>query len=952
MAEVVIAFAGMACAPDILSKQSLGGSETAAICMANALRDRGHMVTVFCNTTFEGIDEKGIRWSPLQAYQGFVATTEVDIIIGSRDPNFFSFPNQSKKNVLWCHDLATHNNSGALMAFAWNINEIWTVSEYHRQQYAKVTGYPLTRIYATRNGISDVGSLMDIPRSNNILLYAARPERGLVNLVRPGGIMSLLPEFNLKVAMYDNFPEHMKQYYDSLFQMCKDLPNVELIGGKTQKQLRQIMKQAAAYVYPTTFEEVSCILARECIEQKLPIIYTPVGALPETIVDCGHKVVWDIKDIGSDNFCGHFADQVRRVVFDKGYNEALQRRCLERKDLYWAPVAEDWESRFLAPSPSPYSQAKSLMMDGDVFAAYAIANKYDIGYWKDHIKTYYPFITGDKTIEEHYKGIYELEESKKVPERQSMRTLKGSARYEEIKKALTNIELTSVLEYGCAEGPIILQLAQDFPEIEFTGIDIVETNIELCKKFASENNINNVTFYHGSTDNWPIDKKFDAAIIAEVLEHTLKPWEISDKVESYVRPGGVMVVTVPHGPWEWDGLINNPSQWNWRAHIWHITKEMLREMYGDKQGRFLSFLPHSTGLDGRIVGNVVMSFFADGKPAKPIDPLEKASKARFRQSIGFAIIAMNAEANIVNCLKSIVPYADQVQIAMGPSTDRTKELASDFMSRFKHIDYRVIDVPKIEAGQFGFDDARNVSVAGLEADWIFWIDTDEYLSKGDLRNYVRDNAFNSYALHQHHFTVEPRGTPTQIDKPARLYRNDGKFTFFGKVHEHAELGFNGGPGFTMLLASIDIGHTGYVNEAVRRDRFNRNFPLLKWDREVYPHRKIGKFLWFRDLFHQMSWLMENRRIDEGRKLAQEAVDFFIANKDDFLYIGNGPQTSLHYYSQANRALGIGHSVKVKLELEGMNAEYEGVFKSSSEALEIAERAIREQIEKRSSGYWQ
>lgn len=956
MAEVVIVFGGMQAGPNTLDTKSLGGSETAAICIAKELRSHGHMVNVFCNAEVEGTDDAGIRWSNISNYQNFVTTSEVDIIIASRDPNLLSFPNQSKKNVLWCHDLFTHTGAGAFMNFAWNIDEVWTVSEYHRQQVHKVTGYPLTHIWATRNGISNVTGLMDVTRSQTTLLYAARPERGLYNLVRPGGIMSRMPNFTLQVAMYDNWPPQMQQYYQMIFDAAKQLPNVEIIGALTQKQLRQRMKSAAAYVYPTAFEEVSCIIAREAISVGLPFIYTPVGALPETMQDCGHAVPWDVLDIGSDQFCEHFADQIRRVVYDASYADTLSRRCSKRTDLDWSGVAYDWEQRFVAQRPLPYSMAKSLVMDGDVFAAKAVADKYGVTYWQEHIAKFYPFVTGEKTIEEHYKGIYELEEAKGVPERQGMVTLKGSARYEEIKRVLSDgqLVLDRVLEYGCAEGPIILGLAREFPDKQFVGIDIVETNIALCKKYAADNNITNVEFHHGSTDNWPeaITGTFDAAIIAEVLEHTIKPWEVSDRVEQAVRPGGMMIISVPHGPWEWDGLVRNQSQWGWRAHIWHVTKDMLREMYANKKSASMSFLPHGMSTDLRIVGNIVMSFFADQKPSCVIDPLQKARLARYRQSVGFAIIAMNAEECIVRCLQSLVKDASQIRIALGPSTDRTRELAEEFMSRFRHIDFKIFDVPKIEVEKFGFDDARNASIMGMETDWIFWIDTDEYMSGNDLPAYLRNNAFDSYAIHQHHFTVEPRGTPTQLDKPARIFRNNGRFTFFGKVHEHAEMGFNGGPGFTMILNSIDIGHTGYVNEGVRRGRFSRNWPLLVWDRKCYPNRKIGKFLWFRDLFHQMSWAMENRRTDEGRLLASQAVDFFRANKNDFLFIGSGPQNSLHYYSQANRVLGKGHHVKVKIELEGMLAEYEGVFTNAAEATEIAEKAIKEQIDKRESGYWQ
>jgi len=956
--ELALVFSGMPSGPDTLNKKSLGGSETAAICMAKELRALGHMITVFCNLDPEftdgGLDKDGIRWSNIAQYQNFAMSTELDVIIGSRDPNIFAFPTQAKKHILWVHDLATHQLTGVLHNFAWNIDEIWTVSEFHRWQYSKIAGYPLSHIRATRNGILDVGELIQIPRSSTELLYAARPERGLINLVRPGGIMSRLLEYNLQVCFYDNWPDHLRGFYQQLFDYAKALPNVTIIGSKTQKELRQIMQRSAAYVYPTNFEEVSCIIAREAIEQKLPFIYSEAGALPETVGDCGHMVRWDKNDIGSDQFCENFSNQIRMTLNNKAYLKQLDINCSKRTDLYWKDIALEWQSHFNVPKPKSYSMCKSLIMDGDVIPAYAVAKNLGEQYWIDHIEKYYPFITGHKTMEEHYKGIYELEESKKVPERQNMRTLINNQRYNDIKNALNDPNMKSILEYGCAEGPVILQLAIDYPDKFFTGIDIAEDNVRLCKLYAEQNKLTNVEFFVGSTDNWPEYpvKKFDAAIIAEVLEHTLKPWEICDRVEKEIILGGTMIITVPSGPWEWDGLVRNPIQWPWRAHIWHVTKSMLREMFANKQTKFMGYVPHGHSTDMRAVGNITMAYFVDHQPCQVIDPLNKALQGRYRDTVSFCMIAMDDEQHILKCLKSIIPFADQIQIAIGPSIDNTKKYVQELMDKHPYVDFNIVNVPKIEARKFGFDDARNASASGAKGDWIFWIDSDEYLSGHEFKSFLRNNAFDSYAVSQHHFTCEPRGAPAQIDKPARIYRNNGKFQFFGKVHEHAEMGFNGGPGMVMMLNSIDIGHTGYVNEAVRRERFGRNFPLLEWDRIVYPERRIGKFLWFRDMFHQMQWLMERRQVNDARKVALDAVNFFKANKDEFLYIGSGPQNSLHYYSEANKLLGKGHAVKVHLEMEGLSAEYQGVFESSQEAFEIAERAVKDQIEKRNSGYWQ
>jgi hypothetical protein len=139
---------------------------------------------------------------------------------------------------------------------------------------------------------------------------------------------------------------------------------------------------------------------------------------------------------------------------------------------------------------------------------------------------------------------------------------------------------------------------------------------------------------------------------------------------------------------------------------------------------------------------------------------------------------------------------------------------------------------------------------GLGTDWVFWIDTDEYLV-GNFRRYIRNNHLQSYMIHQHHFTVEPRGNPTQMDRPARLFRTDQQIKFRGHIHEHAEVP-EGGPGRAYLLPDVDVAHTGYQNEAVRKGRFERNWPFLEWEHKEGGDRKLNHFLWLRDLIHRIT----------------------------------------------------------------------------------------------------
>lgn len=966
--EIAIYNPGMPCGPDTLKLRSLGGSESAALNVAKELVKRGHLVNFFTNLPPKGrpdyvdpgtIGEDGVRYIPLQAYNSFITTTEVDLLVVSRAVEPFMLPHQAKKAVLWMHDLATYTGlSQQMIGHSWNFDEIWAVSEFHMKQIHEVTGFPIKHIRATRNGITKLDLEPQVlPRSERVLLYAARPERGLENLVRPGGIMSRLPEFELQFSMYDNFPEHMAGYYKQLFSWAGDLSNVTNLGILTQQQLRERMGMAAAYVYPTRFEEVSCIIAREAIEQHLPVLTTNAGALPETLGDCARYL--EVQDWPgewsrqwTDDECQKFADMVR------GYFEDPQPFPWDqRADLYWDGVAEQWEQWAEPREATLYSRLWSMIEESDIVPAkalYEAAPMYkrtpEAEKLYQQIEDWYPYLFGRETFESYYQRYYAFENTK-GHDRQPHEV--GSNRYNAIRAQVAALPKGStILDYGCAEGGICVPLAAEFRDLHFVGVDFVEGNLDLAARYADKEKCTNIQFTKISEikEIRDLPYKFDAVICTEVLEHTLKPWETIFDLEQCIRVGGRVIVSVPAGPWEMLGL-RHPKQWYWRAHIWHVDKWMLREMFKAKPNLGLQALNQVVIQTGRHVGHMFAAYDADHVPVPAIDPLEKAKHSRMYQTCAAAIIAHEDEDCILKMLNSIHTQVGEIQIALSEaSKDDTLRIISKWAADHPWVSVKLKRVPKIEAGKFGFDDARNASMEGLESDWILWIDCDEYLV-GDIRKYLRQNSFDSYAIHQHHFTVDPRGAPAMLDKPARIFRNDGSFQFYGKVHEHAEKGFNGGPGHSLVLSDIDLGHTGYVNEAVRQDRFQRNYPFMEWDRKVYPERRLGQYLWLRDTIHKMRFAAAHGNVPLARALAEEAVAFFHETGHNYRNIGNGIQMSLDYYSEALTFLNRGFTVELAMKCEDMQFAYRGRFEDAKQALEVAEIALSDDLKRRQSKYW-
>jgi 2-polyprenyl-3-methyl-5-hydroxy-6-metoxy-1,4-benzoquinol methylase len=999
--EIVIVAPGMAFGPKTLDHRSLGGSEQAGLLISKSLAKLNHHVTCFCDLPKQGMPDAvpsgalvdGVRWVDIRQYRDFIINSEVDLLVVQRDFRLLNMQHQAKKAVLWAHDLATHTwTTDGVSQLGTNWNEVWCVSEFHRQQFHKVTGYPLERIRATRNGILPVKT-MDMGGRTKTLLYAARPERGLVHLIKPGGVMDQLKGkgYTLRVSMYENFPPQMKEFYEQMYRVCQERPDVEHMGCLTQAKLRQEMRNAFAYVYCTDFEETSCLIARECAEQRLPMVYSESGALPETVGSRAGVCVGPFED--SEAYFKKFAENV--MYLEKGdVYSSFQKVMNERDDLYWDGVAREWTSSKwakLKQKVSLFSRAWSLVEDSDVIPAIALlesARKLD---WASErlyadLKMAYPFLSfggeaPEITLKEHYDRYYKEIERPKTDV--AVHDVRNQGRWKALHDSISALPAGSkILDYACGEGSQLICLAMEHPDKDFYGIDISEDEIECLVRNAKEQGLpvgesNIKGAWVGTCDKWPMElmmepvktasheplplRPFDAAMMNEVLEHVHEPWDVATKVEQVVKPGGRIILTVPNGPWEMIGIRQSAESYPWRAHIWHLDKPALRKMFNKKSGNLMARIPNGVREDGRCLGNTIYSYTADHKPVSKLVPIKKAREHHSRETVGAALICMNDEDTILKLLNSIKDQIQVIQFAQGPSSDSTRDRVDAWLADHPWIYARWFDVPKVhppgdDGKGFGFCDARNASVEGLPTSWTLWIDTDEYLS-GDIRKYTRDHAFDAMALHQHHFTCDPRGAPTQIDRPARLYRNGKGFKCYGKVHEHFEISHNGGPGYCMLVGDVDIGHTGYVNESVRRRRFLRNFPLLEWDRKVDPDRKLGKFLWFRDIVHRMRYFQETNRGDLVGKMAQEAVEFYLEHRDDMDCFGQGTFQAYAYYGEALRILGRGLDFEVSVRMTDPDSghartmSYGGNTADADDLTAVLKKIVGPEIEKRNSRYW-
>lgn len=849
---------------------SLGGSESAAYYMAKALAKIGHTVTVFTS------HEQGGRWddvqyefhgemtenAPLGVRFAFAMRAPQDVVLVQRHPKAFEVPPNSKINIWWLHDLALLRNAEACKNSLVNTDKIFTVSEFHRRQVSKVYGIDKEHIIATRNGV-DYSQIKRAVKGINIkgrkkhLCFASRPERGLENLVGEGGIMEMLPDYHLDVCGYDNTTREMAGFYNYLHARCEELPNVTYHGALGKDQLYRLLAMCQAYVYPTMFEDTSNIMAIEAAACGTPFVGMDIAALPETCRK-GFAVLIDPKN--GEVHKSAFADAIRSLCENPRLWKKKHLRAVKNRQG-WNDIAFQWSAIFKAifsrKSLVIYTtMVKHLERTSDIVVMRRLFDDKLINSVLPDFQNNYRFLI-ENDFKRHYQAYYQYEKDRGIeygPE-----DLTNNRRFECIFGMVKDANPKSVLDFGCAHGHYTINMAKRMYETRFMGVDLAQSNIDIAINWGLQDCVKNVYFEQWS--DIPLGEPgYDMVVAAEVLEHVADPAEVVNTLIKCLNPGGTMLISVPYGPWEAQGYEKNKG---WRAHIHHLERQDLKDLFGHFDDYKCVALPHQGDL-----GHYVLTFTKpeDGRVCGEINYPRKTLFQSPAQTLSVCMIARNEEDIIGRCLKSVKKYADEIIVGVdSDTTDGTINVLEKYGARHFYID-SPLDI--------GFDEARNQVISKANHDWILWIDADETLENADLlSHYLRKNPYDGYLIQQHHYSAEPAAI-LQTDLPCRIFRNKKGIKFFGHVHEHPSIegNMNAGPGKVYTIPNVHIMHTGYATEAKRRARFARNFPLLKKDREKNPDRLLGKFLFVRDLAHFIRYDMERSGGQVSGEAYQAAVD--------------------------------------------------------------------------------
>jgi glycosyltransferase involved in cell wall biosynthesis/2-polyprenyl-3-methyl-5-hydroxy-6-metoxy-1,4-benzoquinol methylase len=848
--------------------KSLGGSETAMYYMAYHFAKMGCTVTVFCKCTKEGVYE-GVRYVDVANYQSVVGIMSFDVFIVSRMYQAFRMPIRSKLNILWNHD--TPVNVQGLAEHSWNIDWMFFVSEYHKKLYEEALPVFKEHMIASRNGIDSIlinNSTIGVKKQPLQFIYGSRPERGLLRLLLDvwPAIIKKYPTAILNLCGYSldstmiQIPEQIKELYLKIDELIQKTPNIIQHGSLKKSDYYKLLAKCTAMLYPSDFPEVYCINAHESIACGTPFVGSDDFSL-RTPTQWGGGIL--VKR--DENYVVNFIEAVDRSInYDP--KEMIKARDDSRRFGDWSTIAKEWDEFFDKVFAERWNKdqdgiIRNLITYSDLEMATALDPSHPLVI--EHTERLHRTVAQDYSDDtvDHYPV-----------ERMS------KAAYLLLHTSKEEPQTPEILDVGCGVGAFGVGFLSQCPKASYTGIDYSDgvLNMAINKfskttydtKFIKADALEEISKpeYKGA---------FDMVFAGEFIEHFLGPEKIVTLLESCVKDGGSFCFTVPQGAWEylsWHKEIRN-------YHCQHYEYSDLVDMFGHKPDFQLTWIPSMLHARGERCGNFIVCYTKDiDHPIKSRN-LEAKKRTRPYQGISLCMITKDEEDNIGRCLKSMVECVDELILVDSKSKDTTLEIVNRVWYKPKTIIN--IDWPD------DFSVARNISVGPAKEKWILWMDADEVLvNPYAMHKYLDTNMYEGYVIRQNHLILDMKDI--KPDVPVRLYRNNEKYKFYGKIHEQVQSDWDVYPKPTLILPDVDVVHYGYLSERVRREKCaNRNLAMLLQDRKENPQREMGLILLQRDYLNLTNWYLESnnglsqKNIDYLRMVVKIHYDKFMNEKHQY-----------------------------------------------------------------------
>ena len=198
-----------------------------------------------------------------------------------------------KLNILWQKNAYNQPN---LQEFFRNKDRHkeydWYVfnSHWNYEKFRYYFDIPTERSVVIKNGLDYFPKRKIYKKGDPIkIIHHCTPWRGLNVLLLA---MQDIKDPNITLDVYSSSKVYGSEFSDDndkdfypLYEQAKQLPNVNYIGYKPHEYIKEVMPNYDMFVYPSIFEETSCVSALEALASGLHVITNNFGALYETCAE-------------------------------------------------------------------------------------------------------------------------------------------------------------------------------------------------------------------------------------------------------------------------------------------------------------------------------------------------------------------------------------------------------------------------------------------------------------------------------------------------------------------------------------------------------------------------------------------------------------------------------------------------------------------------------------------
>ena len=207
----------------------------------------------------------------------------------------------TKVNILWQKNSYDQPNLAPWFKNKSNHHKYdWYVfnSHWNFEKFRMMFDIPTEKCVVIKNGIDTIPKAAPYKEGQPIkIIHQNTPWRGLSVLL---GAMQLVKNPLISLDVYSSTEVYGKRFYEEndhnyteLYKQAEALPNVNYIGYKSNDYIKSNMHKYNMYVYPSIFEETSCISLLEAMAGGLYCITTNLGALFETGAEFPMYIVYD-----------------------------------------------------------------------------------------------------------------------------------------------------------------------------------------------------------------------------------------------------------------------------------------------------------------------------------------------------------------------------------------------------------------------------------------------------------------------------------------------------------------------------------------------------------------------------------------------------------------------------------------------------------------------------------